>query len=223
MPPLFRRSAPVLATLAALAAACAPAQANLLSNASFESTVTALTQPSAQYCYGCANDGWSGTAVVMKSTSGAWGAPLSLGNYSHGNQLVGLQNDTYVEQSLSLAAGTYLLTWADAGRKQYQPTRYDVLFGGTQLNATSYATQGGQAWSTHSLSFTASGTGALRFQGQAFSADGTAFIDGLSLTLTAAAPGAAAQVPEPAAFGLVAVALAGLAATSRRRRVNPAA
>lgn len=226
----IRRCLPALATLAALATAGAPAQANLLLNGSFEATVSALTAPAAQYCYGCANDGWSGSAVVMKSTSGAWGAPLSLGGFSYGNQLVGLQNNTHVEQSLDLVAGTYLLTWADAGRRHYGATRYDVLFGNSLLNATSFATLPGQAWSTHSLSFTASGPGALRFQGLAYSADGTAFIDNLSLTLTAAAPAAApaastGQVPEPTSFGLVAVALmlAGLGGRAGlRRRVSVA-
>ena len=140
------------------------------------------------------------------------------------------ENNTHVEQSLDLVAGTYLLTWADAGRRHYGATRYDVLFGNSLLNATSFATLPGQAWSTHSLSFTASGPGALRFQGLAYSADGTAFIDNLSLTLTAAAPAAApaastGQVPEPTSFGLVAVALmlAGLGGRAGlRRRVSVA-
>ena len=206
-----RPSAPVLACLVALAAACAPAQANLLTNASFETAVPALSTASTQYCYGCANDGWSGSAVVIKSNSTAWGVPSGLGNYSYGNQLIGLQNSTFVEQSLSLAAGTYLLTWADAGRQSYQSTMYNVLFNGNLLNATSFGTQPGQTWSTHSLSFTASGTGALRFQGLAVNNDGTAFIDNLSLTLTSPSP-----VPEPGSIALIALGLAGLAASQRR-------
>jgi len=203
------RTKTALFTLAVLAAACAPAQANLLTNASFEGAVPALAAPGAQYCYGCANGGWSGSAVVIRSNSSAWGNPAALGGYSHGSQLIGLQNNTYVEQGLTLASGTYLLTWADAGRRGYLNTQYDVLFDNTVLNVAHYATQAGQAWGTHSLSFTASGTGALRFQGLAVTADGTAFIDNLSLTLTSA-------VPEPASIALVVLALAGVAASRRR-------
>jgi hypothetical protein len=211
MTTFFRPSARILACLAALAAICAPAQANLLTNGSFESAVPGVTGTTTQYCYSCANDGWTGSAVVIKSNSTAWGVPSGLGNYSYGSQLIGLQNSTYVEQSLSLAAGTYLLTWADAGRRNYQSTMYDVLFNGALLNATSFSTLPGQAWSTHSLSFTTSGVGALRFQGLAVNNDGTAFIDNLSLTMTSAS-----TVPEPASLGLVALALAGLAAGRRR-------
>ncbi|WP_201494558.1 hypothetical protein [Rubrivivax sp. A210] len=115
-----------------------------------------------------------------------------------------------MEQLLSLAAGDYTLSWADAGRAGYYATAYDIFFAGNRLNAASYTTQAGQAWSRHSLDFTVSGAGELRFQGQ-YNIDGTAFIDDLVLTARAA------QVPEPQSLALEAAALAGLLAASGRK------
>ena len=123
---------------------------------------------------------------------------------------MGLQNTSHVEQMVSLAAGDYTLSWADAGRAGYFDTAYDVFFAGVRLNAASFVTVAGQAWSRHSIDFSVAGSGELRFQGQ-YSIDGTAFIDDVVLTARAA------QVPEPQSLALAAAALAALVAASRRR------
>lgn len=215
-PVLHRFLAPAALALAALTATL-PAQAGpvtgeLLVNGSFEGAVTG------NFCYlpTCGPlAGWTGNVPVMLASSGAWGTPGALGGHTHGSQLVGLQNGSHIEQLLTLAAGLYQLTWSDAGRAGYHATQYNVLFDNTLLNGTPFGTSGGQAWSDHGLQFSASGSGALRFQGLAVSPDGTAFIDGVSLTRVAS------QVPEPASLALVlTAALLGLATARHARRAQ---
>lgn len=200
--------------LGVLAGVAAPAQANLLTNGSFEAAVPGLS--AGAYCYlpSCGPvPGWTGGAPVIAATSGAWGNPGGLGGYAYGDQLIGLQNTSHMEQVVQLAAGSYHLSWADAGRSGYYATAYDVFFEGTLLNATSFGTTPGQAWTRRSLDFIATGAGELRFQGY-YNIDGTAFIDDVVLTARTA------QVPEPQSFALVALALLGLGAASRRRRTH---
>ena len=194
------------------------AQANLLTNSSFEQTN--LTN-AVGYCYlggACAEPGWSGNAVIIGAQSAPWGWPNQPGGYSYGNQLAGLQNGTYIQQVLSLAAGSYALDWADSGRLSYGgyqffgAAQYRVLFNDQLLG--SFTTQPGEAWALNHLSFTATGPGTLRFQGMDLRSDTTAFIDGLNLT----ANPVVVAVPEPASLALVALALAGVGVVRRRRQ-----
>lgn len=201
---LRRLLAPAFVALGALGGACAPAQATLLSNGSFEAPYVTNS-----FCYGCVAGGWSGPAPMINAGSGDWGNPQGLGGYSFGLQLVGLQNASHIEQLINLTAGAYALTWNDAGRAGYHNTAYDIYFGGTKLNASSFATNAGQAWSAHSLAFTAQGAGMLRLQGLAINPDGTAFIDNLALN--------AQNVPEPQSLALVTLALLGAVGATRRK------
>jgi MYXO-CTERM domain-containing protein len=199
---------------AVLALASATASANLLSNGSFESHSTGIG--STGYCYlgsscsGSLTD-WSASAPIIGSHSGPWGTPSSLGGWSasQGSALIGLQNASWVEQSLTLAAGTYTLSWLDAGRSGYYNTSYQVKLDGSAIG--SYSTVAGEAWGTNSLTFTvgASGTHLLRMQGLAINPDGTAFIDNMTLT---------SAVPEPGTASLGLAGLALLAGLARRRR-----
>ena len=210
-----------LATAAFLAAMPA-ANASLVVNGSFESPVATSTF-SNQYCYlniaatiGCnmstfslANFGWGGSTPVIRANSSAWGNPSGLGGYASGSQLVGVQGGSSIWQALDLMAGTYTLTWADAGRRSYAAANYDVEFDNVVLG--NYGTAPAQAWAQRSLTFFAAGDGTLRFRGRT-AVDGTAFIDNVGLTLVAAA------VPEPASLALVLAALAAAGLARRGKR-----
>jgi hypothetical protein len=224
MTSLLRHAAPALIALATLAATCAPAHANLLSNAGFEAAGPDLSG-AGSYCYLGIGDyrecgsvpGWTGWLQIIAADSGPWGNPSATAGWTaaQGARIAGIQNTSSLTQLLNLAAGTYTLTWLDTNRQGYgDGARYQVLFDNTALDT--FVTNPGDSWAGNSLSFTATaGNHTLRFQGLRDSGDGTSFIDALSLT---AAPSA---VPEPASIALVALALAGTAA-SRRRRVSAA-
>ena len=189
------------------------AHAQLVTNGSFEAVGPDLSK-GGSYCYlnyaplECGSlPGWTGALPVIASTSGAWGNPSGMAGWdgSFGAVLAGLQNTSYVQQGLTLAAGTYTLTWNDAGRAGYGNTAYDVYYGSSLLGH--FATTSGQAWGVHSVNFSATGADVLKFQGLAVSADGTAFIDKVAVSVSA--------VPEPASAAMLA---AGLLAVSLLRR-----
>lgn len=204
----------VIAALALSAATgAARADTNLLMNGSFEQPGPNFVAGS--FCYlGSASQecgslpSWSGAMPVIKSGSNAWDNPSGLSGWDNaqGNVLIGLQNASYAVQNVGLTAGSYSLSWRDAGRASYDSARYTVSFGGQDLSA--YSTTPGQGWATHTLAVTATGAGDLRFQGLQVSPDGTAFIDDVRLT---------AALPEPASLALVLAGLLGIGFVARRR------
>lgn len=192
------------------------AQAATLTNGSFEDLTFSLA---GGYCYlgsSCAGTAvaWTGTGQLIGAGNGAWGNPSALAGWDSawGDVVAGLQNGSDLDQTLSFAApGHYRLSWVDAGRPGYYATEYGVLLDGTTLGT--YATAGGQGWTAHSIDFTVASAGSytLRFDGHAINPDGTAFLDHVALSATAA------PVPEPSS---ALMALSGLAAlgVARLRR-----
>jgi hypothetical protein len=206
------RRSPWLWRVAALATAFAlPAQAaDSVEDGGFEQ---GLGLSSGGYCYlngvSCTLSHWSGSGVRIAADSGAWGIPnqLSGANGQLGSAVLGLQNDSDLSQSLTFSsAGSYALTWWDAGRPSYWNTQYAVMLGGQTL--ATYGVVAGQGWSQHSLMLQVQQAGPLllTFDGQFVNPDGTALLDRVSLS--------AAPVPEPASALL---ALAGVALVARMR------
>lgn len=189
------------------------AQAQIVTNGSFEAAGPNLVAGS--YCYlgyaplECGSlPGWTGGLPVMTSNSGPWGNPSALAGWdsSFGAMQVGLQGNSYMEQTLNLSAGDYLLTWSDAGRSNYgSPSAFEVKFGGQTLAAHSLSL--GQGWTARSVQFHANGAGVLRFAGTIGNTDNTTFIDKVAVT----------AVPEPTSALLMAGGLAAVSLLRRRR------
>lgn len=91
------------------------------------------------------------------------------------------------------------------------PANYNVSFNGTVLQ--SLHTNVYQAWGQRTLTFHADGDGVLRFGGNTVGADGTAFVDNVSLNLVSLDT---VPVPDPSSAALLGLGLAGVAATRRR-------
>ena len=217
---MFRPASALLA-IAAAAAFAMPAHANLLTNGGFEAAGPNLAG-AGSYCYLGRGDAlecgsvpsWSGAFQIIASNSGPWHNPSAIAGWNgaaQGTRIAGVQNSSYLQQTLNLNAGSYTLTWLDSNRSNngYSGNSYDVRLDNTTL--ATFVTSVGDAWAGNSLTFdiATSGSHTLRLQGLRTTGDGTSFIDNLALV---AAPG---RVPEPASLGLVALALAGLAASRR--------
>ena len=211
--------APSLITLATLAGTAQTAQANLLTNGSFESAVPGLS--AGGYCYlgstcSGAMPGWTGNVPTMASNSGPWFTPFNLGNWNagFGSQQIGLQGSTSVlGKAVTLGtASPMTLSWFDArsGNHNFGHQQYTVSFAGVDL--ASFTTGTGQAWANHSLSFEATGGGKLKFRSlNVNNYDRTSFIDDVRLTVVAT------PVPEPQSLAIVLLGLAVVGAVSRCR------
>jgi len=203
--------------VAAVAAQASPV--NLVSNGSFDgttsdyvyngtpATVTAYYSGTVPVQVGTVA-GWDGSFVSITSNSGPWQTPGSLPGFNaaaQGGYVAGVQADATLDQALSLAAGTYTLTWMTANRGADQT--YSVLFNGEQIDQLTTTT--GAGWTTESVTFTTGGGVGLSFAGDTSfgERDATSLIDNVSVT---------ASVPEPTSLLMMAMATLGLLAWRRR-------
>ena len=220
----FRRTAIAAGLCAALCAApSAHADTNLLVNGGFDD-LTGVNLTAGSFCYlnnaslECRTiPGWTSTdsPTLILADSSPWQKPAEIAGYSdtQGEVLLGLQSGTSIQQALTLAAGSYTLSWLDSHRNLIQfdtgAQVYEVRLG-TELLA-SLTTAPGDPWQAHQVTFTTGGgTLALTFDGVQLlgpGGDATTFIDSVSLT---------SAVPEPGTWALMLGGLAGVAALRRR-------
>ncbi len=207
----------VAAAFGVAAVAAQASSVNLVSNGSFDGTTGDYiynASPASVAALGIwvptqagTVSGWDGSFVSIASGSGPWGTPAGLTGFNaatQGGYVAGVQSDGTLTQTLSLAAGQYLLTWTTANRGADQT--YSVLFNGTELDQVT--TTNGAGWTTESVLFSTTGGGDLSFVGDTHFADrdATSFIDNVSVT----------AVPEPTSLLMMAVATLGLLAWRRR-------
>ena len=138
-----------LAHLSTLAAAAlllgAPAANAQLVNGGFDAPETQQTGDG--YCYLGIGDyrecgsvpGWSGYFQVISAQSSAWQTPAANGGWSssQGSRLAGLQNSSHMTQDVTLAAGSYTLSWLDSNRVWYAGNTYEVRLDGNLLGSFS--------------------------------------------------------------------------------------
>jgi len=201
--------------IAALAATSSWANANIISNGSFEDPVVGSVSDdgSGIYWYGVlggnAITGWSHpTMVVNVDRPGAWEA-------AHGLQYINLESirGNYIEQSVITSPGeSYTLSFSYAPDPYEAPgsTQSDigVLFGGNQVGLASGDddTLGNLNWINYTIVVTASSElTLLRFEDRGNGGFVGGYLDNVSLVL----------LPTPATMGLLLGAAPMLA---RRRR-----
>jgi hypothetical protein len=170
--------------------------------------------PVTGYCYDGGNYGdgvctpgsaWNGSGAI-KSGNGPWGGTAS----QSGDYFAFVQSTQAMSQIFSVAnAGSYELSWFDAGRTNYGGTQsytVSITGGASPIALGTFTTDHGD-WQAKSGIFTLdAGTYTLTFTGLATN-DSTAFIDNVSV----------AGVPEPAAWGML-IGGFGLAGGAMRRR-----
>jgi len=209
----------VAAAFGVAAVAAQASSVNLVSNGSFDGTtsdyvyngtpasVTTFYSGTVPVQVGTVA-GWDGSFVSITSNSGPWYTPSSLAGFNaaaQGGYIAGVQADATLDQALSLAAGTYTLTWLTANRGADQT--YSVLFNGEQIDQLTTTTSAG--WTMESVTFTTGGGVGLSFVGDTSfgERDATSLIDNVSVT---------AAVPEPTSLLMMAFATLGLLAWRRR-------
>ena len=199
-----------LGALALALISVAPANAQII-NGSFESP----SLGGASSFAAISNWGGTGTYGTAQNLAGGYQAT---GGAAQGSQYAYLQfATTTIYQDVTLSAGTYNLSWFDAGRVAGGGfggnTTYDFRVEGSILS--SFTTVSGQAFAAKNTNFTVitPGITQLRFtvtNSGGAGADNTTLIDNVVLSPI--------SVPEPGALGLLALAGPGLALFVRRRK-----
>ena len=124
--------------------------------------------------------GWTYSAVGSGAGLNRNGGPWSGVNAPDGYQCAFIQMTGYIEQSVTLAAGTYTISFSSIGRGGgYGPGPLKLYVDGVEWDSW---TPGQTAWEARSKAFTVatSGSHTIRFQGTA-TADLSSCVDGVSI------------------------------------------
>ena len=160
--------------------------------------------------------GWQGAAPRLQA-AGAASIPAT----PYGQTVAALRPAARLQQRLPLPAGTYTLTWADAGPRAGagQPDAdfgYRISYAGAALAQGSV--RPGRRWLRHAVSFHADGAGLLRFEATGMPAAGQpvgaaapqALIDAVGVT-------ADRVLPVPGSYTMLMVGLGLLASVAQGR------
>lgn len=122
--------------------------------------------------------GWNFGNAVLLNNSNDWGYPMP---YPNGNQCACIQGTTYIEQTLNLNVGSYILSFMACGRPGYSGANTIDI----QLNETTFysVTPPTTNWTSYSSSFTisTSGNNVLKFLGTIQSSNNSSAFQGISL------------------------------------------
>jgi surface protein len=103
--------------------------------------------------------GWNVSAPFLPSNNG-WGYPTFL----HGTSAISLQCLGFIEQTINLSKGTYVLSFWLVGRPGLGPNPIDIRLNGNTINTSTPPTD---RWTNYSVTFTVSipGNNTIRFAG----------------------------------------------------------
>ena len=207
------------AAAAVQAAAGTTSTSTTLANGSFE--VPALGS-SYQYNPSASGIGWTfSSGSGIQGNASAWGAALA----PDGTQTAFIQNTGTIAQTLSLAAGSYTISFRAAQRAcctapYVQPIKLSV--DGIQIG--SLVSPPNTGFTTFSMSFSVANAGShtIMFAGTDASGDRSTFIDAVTLATTtfASTSTALASSPNPATLGSTVTFTATVSGSSPNGTVN---
>lgn len=127
---------------------------------------------------------WVFTGAALLNNSTAWGYPMP---YPYGNQCVSLKNTTYIEQTIHIDSGKYILTFMACGRPKSGPNPIDVHLNGVSI----YNISPPSIWTSYSIpvDITTSGNNTFKFIGTNSSGEKSSAIQKISISVSSSESG----------------------------------